>query len=142
MRRRLILALGALVIVVGGALLATRDGDTNQPDAATDIGLETRTVTVGEVDVTIQPLQLDARGATFHVTLDTHAVELDADLTRATLEVASTDWPIDGWSGDGPGGHHREGDLRFRTSGPVVGTVLLQIPGLSEPVEATWDLRS
>jgi hypothetical protein len=142
MRRRLILAIGGLVIIVGGVLLATRDGDTNQPDAAADIGLETRTVTVGEVDVTIEPRQLDDRGATFHITLDTHSVELDADLTQATLRVGSADWPIDGWSGDGPGGHHREGDLRFRSAGPSAGTVTLEIPGLPEPVEATWALPS
>jgi hypothetical protein len=143
MRRRLILAIGGLAIVVGASVfLASRDGDTNQPAPASDIGLETRTVTVGEVDVKIEPRQLDDRGATFHITLDTHSVELDADLTQATLRVGSSDWPVNGWSGDGPGGHHREGDLRFQAAGPSAGTVTLEIPGLPEPVEATWALPS
>lgn len=142
MRRCLIFAIGGLVIVVGAVLLATRDGDTNQPTPVSDIGLETRTVTLGEVDVKIEPRQLDDRSATFHITLDTHSVELDADLTQATLRVGPNDWPVDEWSGDGPGGHHREGDLRFRTAGPVAGTVTLQIPGLPEPLEGTWDLPS
>lgn len=101
---------------------------------------ERRTSAVLDVDVKIGPRQLDDQGAVFTITLDTHFVELSADVTRASLAVGDTEWPVEGWSGDGPGGHHREGELRFRAGGPAAGTATLTIPGLPEPVEVTWDL--
>jgi len=140
MRKRLIVAVIAVIVLGAGIYLGTRGGD---PDADADdavSGLETRDVSAGEVDVTVEPLQLDQQGAAFTIVLDTHAVDLSADLTRATLEVGGTPWPVEAWSGDGPGGHHREGELRFESAGPATGTAILTIPELPEPVEATWDL--
>lgn len=139
MRRRLSIAIAALAVVIAGAALAVRGGeDGTKPIGG--IGYETRTVAAGEIDVKIEPRQVDDRGAIFHITLDTHSVELDADLTRATLVVGTTEWPVEGWTGDGPGGHHREGELRFRPAGAVGGTLSLTIPGFAVPVRATWEL--
>ena len=143
MRRRLTIAAIAAIAAIllgGGTYLANRSGDQ---DAGTDSaapGLETREMSAGEVDVTMEPVQLDDGGAAFTIVLDTHAVDLAADLTHATLEVGGTAWPVEAWSGDGPGGHHREGELRFEPAGPATGTATLTIPELPEPVEATWDL--
>lgn len=44
------------------------------------------------------------------------------------------------WSGDDPGGHHREGGLRFASAGPATRTAILPIAESPEPVEATWDI--
>lgn len=140
MRRRLIVAALGLVVVVGGILLATRGGGNDPSPEGAGAGLESRTVAAGEVDVRIEPRRLDGEGAVFTITLDTHSVELSADLTRATLEVGAAAWPVEGWSGDGPGGHHREGQLRFQAAGTAAGTATLTIPGLPGPVEAAWEL--
>lgn len=140
MRRRLIVAVIAVIVLGAGIYLATQGGD---PDADADdaaSGLETRNVSAGEVDVTMEPVQLDQQGAVFTIVLDTHAGDLSADLTRATLEVGGTPWPIEAWSGDGPGGHHREGELSFESVGPATGTAILTLPELPEPVETAWDL--
>lgn len=141
MRRRLTVGLlAALAVAMGGLILASRSGDDAGTLAPAEVpGLETRTVTVGEVDIEIQPIQLDDEGAVFAITLDTHSVELSADLTRASLEVDGVAWPVEAWSGDGPGGHHREGELRFASAGSPTGTVRLVLPDFPEPVDVTWE---
>lgn len=73
--------------------------------------------------------------------LDTHSVEPDADLAAsAVLEVDGVGWPVVEWSGDGPGGHHRSGELRFDSGGPARGAARLTITGFADPVEVSWDL--
>lgn len=140
MRRRLTTAAVVIVVLVGGGLLlATRGGDDASP-SANDTGLEAQSTSAEEIDIDIAPRQLDDQGAVFAVTLDTHSVELDMDLTEATLEVAGTAWPVAGWDGDGPSGHHREGELRFEAAGPATGTARLVLAGFSEPVEVSWEL--
>jgi hypothetical protein len=142
MRRRLIPAAVALAVLLGGGLvLASRGGDDGTPAADTGGGLETRALSAGEIDIKLEPRQLDDRGATFAVTLDTHSAELSMDLTAAELEVAGTSWPVTGWDGDGPSGHHREGELRFEAAGLATGSARLTLPGFPEPVEVTWELE-
>ncbi len=141
MRRRLIPAAVALAaILAGGLLLASRGGDDGTPAADSGVGLETRTLSAGEIDITIEPRQIDEQGAAFAITLDTHSAELSMDLAAAELEVAGTSWPVTGWDGDGPSGHHREGELRFEAAGPATGTARLALPGFPEPVVVTWEL--
>lgn len=139
MPRRLI-AVAVGVLLSGAAAVGACSGDDDPAVDAAGSGLATRTVSAGEVDVTIEPDRIDADGAVFTITLDTHSVELSADLTRATLVVGGRDWPVEGWSGDGPGGHHRSGELRFTSGGPASGTVVLTVPDLPEPAEAAWEL--
>lgn len=142
MPRRLILgAVAAVVLLSGGLLLASQGGDDGEPAAGNETGLATRSVSAGEVYVKIEPRQLDDRAAVFAVTLDTHSVELSMDLTAAELEVDGMPWPVAGWDGDGPSGHHREGDLRFEAGGAAVGIARLVLPGFPEPAEVTWELE-
>lgn len=140
MRGRLILAVA--VVAIAGVALAACGGDDGNDDNASS-GLPSRTVEAGEVDVKVEPTQLDAEGATFKIVLDTHSVELSMDIARsAQLEVGVAAWDVAAWEGDEPGGHHREGELSFTAAGPAKGTARLTLSGFSEPVEATWDLGS
>ena len=141
MRRGLILLAMGVVLTAGVIVFATRSDDHDPNVEAASSGFETRSLTAGEVDLKIEPLQLDDQGAVFTNTLDTHSVELDTDLTLSTLEVDGRVWPVDTWSGDGPGGHHREGELRFEAAGGAAGTATLTIPELPEPVLASWELE-
>lgn len=137
MRRRLIIGAAAtIVLVAGGLVLASRNGDDRSPVGPT--GLDARTATAGDVEIEIEPRQLDTQGATFEIALDTHSTELSMDLDNAQLEVDGTTWPLIGWEGDGPGGHHREGELRFESAGAVTGTARLTLDGFGEPVEVDW----
>lgn len=141
MRRSLILAaLGVIVVAAAVAVFAVV-GREHDPTLVREGGLEARTVSSGEVDIKIEPRQLDDQQAVFAITLDTHSVELSADLSRATLEVDGITWPVEEWSGDGPGGHHREGELRFASSGTAIGTARLAFRDFPEPVEVTWEIE-
>ena len=142
MRRRLTIVAAAVVMLVGGSLLlVARGGDDSQPAAANGTGLDTQTLSVGQIDIQIEPRQLDEQGAVFVVTLDTHSVELSMDLTAAELDVGGITWPVAGWDGDGPSGHHREGELRFDAAGSATGTARLVLAGLPEPVAVSWELN-
>jgi hypothetical protein len=133
----------AAVVIVGGIGAWSGWRDTG-PSAGTDTvttALPTRTVEAGAVTVKLTPERFDAAGAVVKVEFDTHSVDLDYDVARvARLDVGGVTWPVEGWSGDGPSGHHRAGAVRFRSAGPATGTAILTIDGLSPPVTAAWDL--
>lgn len=127
-----------LVSILGGCGSATSSDD----GAASNPGVD-RTIEAGSVTVKLQLRQLDVDGAVFELIFDTHNVELDQDLVQeARLVVGETPWPTEEWSGDGVGGHHREGELRFTAAGPAEGVATLTIDGLPEPVIATWEIGS
>ena len=136
----------AAVLAIGGLIAWRSAGGTgNSPDkvGASTSTLATRDVKAGSVTVKVQPIQFDAGGAVFKVSFDTHSVDLDQDLnSQPRLTVSGIAWPIVGWSGDGPGGHHRAGELRFTAVGTPTGSASLSIEGLPGPVIATWALGS
>ena len=133
-----LVAVTGLAPVLSGCGSATRSDDS----AAATFG-PARTVEAGSVTVKVRLRQLDVDGAVFEIIFDTHDVELDQDIVQeARLVVGETPWPAAEWSGDGVGGHHREGELRFSAAGPAEGIATLSIDGLPEPVIATWDIGS
>lgn len=128
----------AFVLVVSATLAACSSSSTSPPAAAV---LPVRAIDAGAVEVKITPTELDSSGAKFTIVLDTHSADLSLDLTTSSqLDVGGTAWAVEGWSGDGPGGHHRTGQLQFTANGPAQGTATLRISGLPEPVEVTWEL--
>ncbi len=146
MRRRgliLFIAVAVAFLAIRGFVAWSDWSDKASTPAAPSSGLPTRSVDAGAVQVKIEPRQIDSGGARFKVSFDTHSVDLSTDLPReATLQVDASDWTAIAWSGDGPGGHHREGELRFAASGPAQGTARLVISGLPGPVDVTWELGS
>lgn len=146
-RTRLWLALAAVAtaaLVVWGAdaWLDGRDtGPATTSGRLSNAALPTRTVEAGAVTVKLEPSQIDGAGAVIKMTFDTHSGALDLDVARVSrLVVGGTAWPMVGWSGAGPGGHHREGELRFSAGGPATGTATLTVEGLPKPVTATWEV--
>jgi hypothetical protein len=74
-----------------------------------------------------------------HLALDTHTTPLNMELPGAArLSVGGRDWLAEGWDGTEPGGHHREGTLRFAVGGAADGEVRLELDGLGGPVALTW----
>lgn len=95
------------------------------------------------MEVRVAPRRVGDRAAVFALSLDTHSGDLGVDLqAAATLAVDGEEWPISGFEGDGPGGHHREGTLRFRAAGSAKRRMRLIIRGMGGPVEFTWSLGS
>lgn len=99
MRRRPI-AIGIAATAVAGAvaLVATRgDGGSSAGGASAGSTFEARAEDAGEVTVKATLLRVDEAGAVAEVVFDTHAVELDLDVTAgATLTVGSVAWPTGG----------------------------------------------
>lgn len=141
MRPRMIPIAVAVVIVAALGVAAVTRGDGDDASPARTSALAAKTVTAGEITVRLEPHHLDASGAEFAVTLDTHSEELDMDLVAgARLIVDDTEWPATAWDGDGPSGHHREGRLRFDAAGSAAGPVEMTLDGFPEPVAAQWTL--
>lgn len=131
--RRGVAVVAAIALVVLGVVAwsATRSGS-----APADLG--TRTTRAGEVEVTMTALTLDHSGAVFRVEFDTHTVELGLDPATAVMTVNGTQAGGAAWDGSGPGGHHREGTLRFTTPVPSGAAVELRITGLPQDAIGTW----
>ena len=123
---------------LAATLLAACGRDSS---GARSSGLAGRKVTMGGLVVTITPKRFDATGAEFTVAFDTHTGAPAIDVAAASaLVVDGTPWTTPAWSGDGPGGHHRTGTLRFNVAGPARGAAHLTISGLERPLDVTWQL--
>lgn len=132
---------GVITVVMAVALVALGciGWKLSMPDDSASDGLPTRTVRAGEVEAVLTPVTLDASEAVFRVVLDTHSVPLDMDMAAsARLRVNDTTIVGASWDGKGPGGHHREGTLRFTTPVPAGAKVELRITGLPADANASW----
>lgn len=97
------------------------------------------------VEVVVLPLDIpsDVSGVRFKIKLDTHSVELSDDLVKSVKlfdEVGGMYEPVS-WDGDVPGGHHREGVLRFakiKSSPHSLTLKMYDVGGVSERV-FVWD---
>lgn len=115
----LVALLLALPIAAGAGQAATPKTQTNREGPVT-------------VKVTPRNLSPDASTWDFEITLDTHAVSLDQDLSRAAVLVdgqGNARSPL-AWEGDPPGGHHRKGLLRFQPLPASTSSFELRISGI------------
>ena len=99
------------------------------------------------VTVEVTPSNLSAGAGTwdFKVVLDTHSVELNDDLVKTTTlldDKGRRHVPVQ-WEGAGPGGHHREGMLKFKPVSPAPAAIELQIrrAGEADPRSFRWKLQ-
>ena len=97
------------------------------------------------VEVTPQNIAGGVKTWDFKVVLDTHSGELNDDLVKITTLLAdkgARHVPVK-WDGAGPGGHHREGVLRFNAISPQPAVIELQIQrtGESKPRSFRWQLK-
>lgn len=83
------------------------------------------------VTVNVTPLDLSASAKTwdFKFVLDTHSQDLNDDLTKSALllDAAGSSYLPVTWEGAAPGGHHREGVLRFKPVVPRPATIELRV---------------
>ena len=102
--------------------------------------------TEGGVTVKVTPKSMDAPGGAweFSISLKTHSGALSDDLLQIvtlTTDDGRTLKPAR-WTGTAPGGHQREGVLRFEVPAPRPSAVELRIarPGESAPRTFRWQL--
>jgi hypothetical protein len=115
------------------------------PAAAAEPG--TRKRSDRGVTVAVTPLSLSATAKTwdFKVVLDTHSQDLGDDLVKSTVlldDKGGRHLPVT-WDGARPGGHHREGTLRFNAISPKPAAIELQIqrPGEAKARSFRWNLE-
>jgi hypothetical protein len=99
------------------------------PAAAADLGAQ-KSVDRG-VTVTITPQNLFREGPSwdFKIVLDTHSQNLADDLVKSSvlLDGATGRYAPIAWEGAVPGGHHREGILRFKPISPAPASIEVQV---------------
>jgi hypothetical protein len=109
--------------------------------------LEQRTSSAAGVTVKVTPKSVAPAVADweFGVVLDTHSQALDDDLVKSAVLVDSQGVrhaPL-AWEGAAPGGHHREGVLRFKPLSPFPAAfeLLISRPGEAQPRVFRWALN-
>lgn len=115
------------------------------PAAAAELDAQKSTDRGVTVAVTPQNLTDGAGSWDFKIVLDTHSADLSDDLTKSAVLVDGSGkryTPV-AWDGAGPGGHHREGMLRFKPVSPRPQSVELQIArnGEAAPRVFRWQLN-
>lgn len=99
------------------------------------------------VTVTVTPRNLarDATSWEFRIVLDTHSQDLGDDLVKSSLllDGAGMRYAPIAWDGAAPGGHHREGVLRFKPVSPSPQSIELQITRSGESAARSfrWQLN-
>jgi hypothetical protein len=126
MRPRLIgsaWVLAAVFFAVVGAALAAAD-------------LSPRTNAQDGVTIKATPRAVSASAWEFKIVFDTHSQALTDDLSKTARLVGDggISYAPAAWQGDAPGGHHREGTLRFDGVAPAPAYLELHIQRAGEKV--------
>jgi len=113
--------------------------------AASHLATQSSSARSVTVKVTPQNVAGDAKTWRFAIVLDTHSAELNDDLVKSSLLLDSAGGrftPV-AWDGAPPGGHHREGVLRFKPVSPQPQSIELQITRAGEdaPRSFRWQLK-
>lgn len=138
--RSLVLAFIVGAVAVGTALLSNSvSSNETKLTSRTNDELGVRVV------VTPKTLAPGAAAWEFEVIMDTHTKPLTDDLVRAAVMVDENgrQYAPLSWQGDGPGGHHRKGLLRFAAPGEQPKTVELQLTGVGGSGKRifSWELK-
>jgi hypothetical protein len=130
-----------LTLFISGILVTLLAADTFAAELATQRS------SAGGVTVAVTPQNLvaSAKSWDFKVVLDTHSGDLNDDLVKtvALLDDKGGRYVPVQWEGAGPGGHHREGALKFKPVSPTPATIELQIKraGEANPRTFRWQLK-
>ena len=96
------------------------------------------------VTIAVTPNVKAGTGPEFKVVMDTHSQDLSDDLLKsaALVDSAGNRYAPTAWEGAGPGGHHREGILRF-PSLAATSSIELQVqrPKEQSPRSFRWQLQ-
>ncbi len=143
----------AFALVVGGTWVATTPRSSlvsaqvqSSPSGAketTPASLETKTNEEGGMTVAVTPKQVADGSWEFLVAIDNHVQDVMQDMVAVSVLTDQNGVAIrpSAWVGDPPGGHHRQGTLRFATvsAGAKNFTLTLrELGGVSERF-FTWE---
>src|SRR3990172_7055684 len=128
------------LVLVGGFFIWRGSGKAEEVlPSKSEYNLETLSNDEGGVVITAAPTL--ARDAwSFEIVLDTHSVELDADLQARAFLVAEDgrEYQAVSWEGDPPGGHHRKGILKFKALSLKPTILMLKIRNVGAAPERSF----
>ena len=132
-------------IVIGGAIGLS--AALAASSAAANPNLPAQTSSAREVTIKVTPKNLASNAGSweFAIVFDTHSQDLSDDLVKSSLLLDGAGGqhsPI-AWDGAPPGGHHREGVLRFKPISPRPQSIELRITRAGEdaPRSFRWQLK-
>jgi hypothetical protein len=134
-----------VALVIGTLVCGTVSLLPDPSDAAP--AATARTSDAGGVKVVVTPKVMNptARVWEFEIVIDTHTKPLNEDLAKVAVLVdeAGRQYMPETWQGDGPGGHHRKGILRFTAPTKMPFAVELQISDIGGTAIRTfrWELK-
>lgn len=104
--------------------------------------LETKESNEGPVAVSVTPKGLDASSPTwnFEVSLNTHSGSIDDDLVAVSelIDDQGRSYKPISWEGSAPGGHHRNGVLKFNPISPKPKSIELKIKNIGGVSERSF----
>lgn len=145
MKYQKVIIFSLVILVIGLALYYVIPKDVANQVSEQTI-LQTQTLTDGNVTYKVTPKDLTTSATTwdFDVTLDTHTGSLDQDMvtTFRLVDNKGKEYRATKWEGDPPGGHHREGLLKFSplTSRPAFIELTVQTTDNTKEISLRWNL--
>lgn len=119
--------------------------DQSTPQTNTQQQWETKTDDQNSVTVAVTPLDISPQSSEwkFDISMNTHSVELDQDLTKSAVLIDDQGNEYKPIKWDGPvGGHHREGTLIFKPITPASKSIELKITGIANVARIfLWQLN-
>jgi hypothetical protein len=109
--------------------------------------LATQKMVANGVTIAVTPANLvqGAKSWDFTIVFDTHTQDLSDDPAQSAvlLDGKGNEFKPSAWDGAGPGGHHRQGVLKFNAITPQPESVELRIvrPGEAAPCVFRWQLK-
>ena len=132
-------------IVTGGAIGVSAALAASSGAANPNLPAQTSSARGVTTKVTPRNLASNAGSWEFAIVLDTHSQDLSDDLVKSSLllDGAGGRHSPTAWDGAPPGGHHREGVLRFKPISPRPQSIDLQITRAGEdaPRSFRWQLK-
>lgn len=100
----------------------------------------------GEIEISVEPFGIfsDSSSWDFKVILDSHSAEINGDLVELfeLIDEKGVSSKATSWDGSPPGGHHREGVLKFKPITPKPTAITLRINRVGGIAERnfTWTI--
>lgn len=143
-----------LVLIIAGAFIAANFLFTPQerfPSTKVSPGnfdikkWESKTDDQASITVTVSPIDLSPQSEEwkFSITMDTHSIELNQDLTKiaALFDEQGREFKPISWEGSPERGHHREGTLIFKAIKPRPRSIELKLFDIGEIIRNfSWQI--
>lgn len=131
----------AILLVILAVKLKDSFSITNAINPASS-SLETKESSEGPVTVAVTPGSLEGglTGWDFDITLNTHSEELSEDLVAVSqlIDDHGKSYKPTAWEGAPPGGHHRQGILKFNSISPKPKSIELKVKNVGGITERSF----